>query len=215
MAGAVVSAIRSGDDVLRQLRERVSATQARTSAQEAETARIRKEVAAALHGTVQSQLLASAAGLNQPRIAELMTRSPQEGLEAALSSIDAATSSTIDIAERLERIERSWGSLMKVTITGVEHAQGTGHDKAVIRVVEEALANAYRHGHAGIVDVSIAMDGNTVMIRVIDDGDGLPTEIRPGLGSAVLESLAPGTWSLTRSSSDRTVLDVVLSGTRD
>jgi signal transduction histidine kinase len=210
MAGAVVSAIRSGDDVLRQLRERVSATQARTSAQEAETARIRKEVAAALHGTVQSQLLASAAGLHQPRIAELMTRSPQEGLEAALSSIDAATASTLDIGERLERIERSWGSLMQVTITGVEYAQGSGHEKSVIRVVEEALANAYRHGHAGIVDVSIAMNGNTVMIRVVDDGDGLPAEVRPGLGSAVLESLAPGAWSLTEVPEGHTMLSVEL-----
>jgi len=210
MAGAVVSAIRSGDDVLRQLRERVSATQARTSAQEAETARIRKEVAAALHGTVQSQLLASAAGLNQPRIAELMTRSPQEGLEAALSSIDAATSSTIDIAERLERIERSWGSLMQVTTTGVEYAQGSGHEKSVIRVVEEALANAYRHGHAGIVEVSIAVNRNTVMIRVVDDGDGLPVEVRPGLGSAVLESLAPGAWSLTEVPEGHTMLSVEL-----
>ena len=210
MAGAVVSAVRSGDEVLRQLRDRVSVTQARTSAQEAETARIRKEVAAALHGTVQSQLLASAAGLNQPRIAELMTRSPQEGLEAALSAIDATTGASFDVAERLARIERSWGSLMRVRITGAEQVQGSGHDKAVVRIVEEALANAYRHGHAGIAEVSLAASAAGVRIRVLDDGDGPATDTRPGLGSAVLESIAPGEWSLSRTTDQRTVLDVLL-----
>lgn len=210
MAGVAVSAVRSGDEVIRQLRDRVSMTQVRTAAQETETARIRKEVAAALHGTLQSQLLASAAGMNQPRIAELMTRSPQEGLEAALASIDAATESTIDMTARLERIQRSWGSLMQVSITGVEHVQGSGHEKSVIRVVEEALANAYRHGHAGTIEITMSAGGDGVGIRVIDDGDGPPGEIRPGLGSALLESLAPGRWTLTRSSDERTVLAVEL-----
>lgn len=210
MAGVAVSAVRSGDEVIQQLRDRVTTTQARTAAQEAETARIRKEVATALHGTVQSQLLASAAGMNQPRIAELMTRSPQEGLEAALSAIETADAGVIDVVERLERISSSWGSLMQVSITGVESVQGSGQEKSVIRVVEEALANAYRHGHAGIVDASISASEIGVVIRIVDDGDGPPAEIRPGLGSALLESLAPGAWSLVRSTNDRTMLSVEL-----
>lgn len=210
MAGAVVSAIRSGDDVLRQLRDRVSATQARTTAQEAETARIRKEVASALHGTVQSQLLAAAAGISQPRIADLMTRSPEEGLEAALSSVDAATSSDVDVVERLERIERSWGSLMQVEIRGVENARGSDSEKAVIRIVEEGLANAYRHGRASHVDVGISREVTGLRIRVVDNGSGPNGTNQTGLGSALLESLAPGAWSLTRSDGHTTVLDVLL-----
>jgi len=99
---------------------------------------------------------------------------------------------------------------MQVSITGVEHAQASGHAKAVVRVVEEGLANAYRHGHAGSVEVSIAASADGVRIRVLDDGDGPPADIRPGLGSAVLESLAPAEWSLARTSDRRTVLDVLL-----
>jgi len=211
MAGAVVSAIRSGDDVLRQLRDRVSVTQARTAAQEAETARIRKEVASALHGTVQSQLLAAAAGMSQPRIAELMTRNPEEGLEAALASVEAATSSDVDVMERLQRIERSWGSLMQVEVRGMENAHGSNSGKAVIRIVEEGLANAYRHGRASEVTVGISREATGLRIRVVDNGSGPSDTKQTGLGSALLESLAPGAWSLTRGDGRTTVLDVLLS----
>ena len=155
MVGAVVSAIRSGDDVVARLRQRVATEVTRAAAEEVETARIRKEVAAALHGTVQSQLLAAAAGLNQPRIAQLMRSSPQEGLEAALASVDSTLTTDTDITEHIARIRRSWGSLVQLSMVGLEAAQTRDEVVAVTRVIEEALANAYRHGNASTVDVSV------------------------------------------------------------
>lgn len=211
MVGAVVSAIRSGDDVVARLRKRVAADQARAAAEEVETARIRKEVAAALHGTVQSQLLAAAAGLNQPRIAQLMRSRPQEGLEAALASVDSTLATDADVTEHMARIRRSWGSLMQVSMVGLEEAQSRDEVIAVTRVIEEALTNAYRHGNASTVDVSVTRDEAGLRVMVIDDGHGPIEDSEPGLGSAVLESLAPGAWTLIRSKDQRTILEVVLA----
>ena len=56
----------------------------------------------------------------------------------------------------------------------------------------------------------MAASADGVRVRVLDDGDGPAADIRPGLGSAVLESLAPGEWSLARTTDQRTVLDVLL-----
>ena len=210
MVGGVVSAVRSGDEVVDRLRKRVAADQAKAAAEAVETARIRKEVASALHGTVQSQLLAAAAGLNQPRIAQLMNRNPREGLEAALAAVDGFDATTTDISAHISRIHRSWGSLVQLSMCGLDEARQPGETKAVIRIVEEALANAYRHGGASQVDVEVTRESDGLRVLVIDDGCGASDDSQPGLGSAVLESLAPGAWSLSRADDDRTVLDVLL-----
>jgi signal transduction histidine kinase len=210
MVGAVVSAIRSGDEVVARLRERVADDQAKAAALEFETARIRKDVAAALHGSVQSQLLAAAAGLSQPHIAQLMTRTTGDGLQEALASVEQAITNPMELDERMKRIRRSWGSLVQLTMTGLEVPQTANERHAVSQVVEEAIANSYRHGGASEVGVTVTRDSTGLRIRVIDNGSGLRDDARPGLGSAVLESLAPGAWSLTRADNHTTVLDVLL-----
>lgn len=205
MAGGAVSAVRSGDEVIRRLRKRVAANQAAAAAQEVEISRIRREVAAALHGTVQSQLLAAAAGLSQPRIAHLMDRDPGEGLEQALASVTTGGSSSTGADAEVSRITRSWGSLMDIRIAGVEALASSSHAEAAVRVIEEGLSNAFRHGHASAVDVSITREESGLCISVIDDGDGPPAVPSSGLGTSLLESISPGAWSLTRSD-DRTIL---------
>ena len=54
----------------------------------------------------------------------------------------------------------------------VEPAHGAKHE--LLRILGEALANAVRHGQAANVAVSLARDGDTQVLRVRDDGVGLP-----------------------------------------
>lgn len=210
MAGGAVSAVRSGDDVVRRLRARVATNQTAAQAQEAEIARIRKEVATALHGTVQSQLLAAAAGLNQPRIAHLMERDPAAGLEQALASVTAGENAATPVDVQIARIMTSWGSLMDIQVVGIDELAASPQAEAAVRVIEEGLSNAFRHGHASAVDVTITRHDAGLLVSVIDDGDGPPVTLTSGLGTSVLESIAPGAWSLTRTDG-RTVLDVQLT----
>lgn len=60
----------------------------------------------------------------------------------------------------------------------------------VLAVLREALANVARHAGARRVDVEVAADADLVL-RVLDDGNGLPGQRRPGgKGLANMEARA-------------------------
>ncbi|QFR01984.1 hypothetical protein F9278_43940 [Streptomyces phaeolivaceus] len=55
---------------------------------------------------------------------------------------------------------------------------------SVHRIVQEALTNALRHGHARSAEVTVRRQrwGNAVLVRVVDGGAGPPPRYRPGRG---------------------------------
>ncbi|MDX3727085.1 sensor histidine kinase [Streptomyces caniscabiei] len=55
---------------------------------------------------------------------------------------------------------------------------------SVHRIVQEALTNALRHGHARSAEVTVRRQrrGNAVLVTVVDGGAGPPPEYRPGRG---------------------------------
>ncbi|WP_216587442.1 sensor histidine kinase [Streptomyces brasiliscabiei] len=55
---------------------------------------------------------------------------------------------------------------------------------SVHRIVQEALTNALRHGHAPSAEVTVRRQrwGNAVLVRVVDGGEGPPPAYRPGRG---------------------------------
>jgi two-component sensor histidine kinase len=62
--------------------------------------------------------------------------------------------------------------------------------------IEEALANAYRHGQATKVSVLLnPLDSQLLECTITDNGVGLSGYKRDGLGSALFEAIAPGNWS--------------------
>jgi len=68
----------------------------------------------------------------------------------------------------------------------------------VFRIVEQAAANAVIHGHASEVNVHLTSDRKHVKLRIQDNGCGLPADLKPGSGTAIIESwveMLRGTWS--------------------
>jgi signal transduction histidine kinase len=61
-----------------------------------------------------------------------------------------------------------------------------GERLLVARVVEEAIGNALRHGHASGIAVSVGLDGDRLAIAVADDGCGLAGQPHDGSGLARL-----------------------------
>jgi signal transduction histidine kinase len=63
---------------------------------------------------------------------------------------------------------------------------------AAYRIVTEALTNTVRHAHADncAVEVSLSEDGATLHLRVDDDGAGLPSGWRLGVGTASMRERA-------------------------
>jgi len=70
----------------------------------------------------------------------------------------------------------------------VDHVNGTplpaALEVAAYRIATEALANVARHTHASHVRVNVSVDDQPPALRVevIDDGPGLPTDMRLGVG---------------------------------
>jgi signal transduction histidine kinase len=52
----------------------------------------------------------------------------------------------------------------------------------VSRIIQEALTNARRHSGGDKVSVSLAMDGDDLLVEVSDDGHGFGPETPPGVG---------------------------------
>jgi signal transduction histidine kinase len=53
--------------------------------------------------------------------------------------------------------------------------------EALVRVAQEAVTNAVRHGRAGSIDIAVARDTGAVVLTVANDGDA-PVGMRPGNG---------------------------------
>jgi signal transduction histidine kinase len=50
------------------------------------------------------------------------------------------------------------------------------------RIIQEALTNALRHGHAGAAHVTVHHTPTLLDLEVNDDGRGVPQGYRPGRG---------------------------------
>ena len=107
------------------------------------------------------------------------SRHEREGLEAALRRIVRGFASrtgleaTVDVQVPVDAISAA-----------VQHA--------VFRVTQEALTNVYRHAQATKVAVSLASRDGSLMLRVADDGRGLPHPESTNTGEAPLGVGIPG-----------------------
>lgn len=207
-SGIVISAVRSGDSVVNQLREAVGDQQVAMAAERAETARIQQELATILHGSVQSRLLAAAAIIRQPGPLMGDERDAREALQGVLSVMHRKLDEERSLADDVAETVGAWIPLMQVTVIGSDTKVQPATQSAIVQVIEEGLSNAYRHGGASKVRVVVEPEGNCAWIRIEDNGSGVPTHSSPGLGSALLDSLAPGAWSLRRTADGWTVLQV-------
>lgn len=194
--GMVITAVRSGEDILDQLEAEIREEEIEAALAEKERQRVQREVAETIH-RLQSRVLVA-------------RTSAEEGLSLSVSELLVDPLAGLEPTEQIAVIVGKWGKLLSVKIESLPPDISAAESDVVRRIVDEGIANAYRHGHASSVDVSISRDSDGIEIRVMDDGIGPPAEHRPGLGSAVLESLAPGAWSLFRTPDHRTVLAVEL-----
>lgn len=183
--GFVVAALQSSEDVLDDLRAMVDDDAIAALASHDERERLRRELATRLHGTVQSRLLAAQAVARDGVLAEEAVR--------GLVSL-GERSSVRALGERMRDLVRPWASLLAVSVD-VDEGLDPGFDDAIVRIVEDALTNAFRHGQAMRVEVAVVADERGCVVSVVDDGVGVPADARPGMGSAVLDSLASEAWT--------------------
>jgi hypothetical protein len=179
------SAVSSGEEVLERLRGSIDAADVTTRALEVERDQILRELAEQLHGSVHSPLVTRFA-------LAVDERSIHDQVGEAVASLGRLTVD-VPLQERLLELATSWDGLVDIE---VEVSGGNAHGRDVERVVKEAIANAYRHGHATSISVRIRDAAGSVEVFVEDDGVGLSPTVSPGLGSRLFDTL--GEWAIDR-----------------
>lgn len=206
-AGAVVS----GERMLAGLSRDIDDDEVRVRALEAESARMTRELAARLHGSMHSPIVTRAALLAGAQAGEGVR-------ERLLDSVGRITLPAPDTAqaagpsEAVLQVIEPWRPLVGIHVevepAAASAAWSTLDLRSLERLVEEAVANAYRHGGATMIEIRLAASDDAVTLSVVDDGSGLPAAAVPGLGMRLLESVAPGGWSLGSGLDGRTRLVV-------
>ena len=74
-----------------------------------------------------------------------------------------------------------------VTLSGQSLRHAETHERALLRVCQEAVSNVIRHAEARRVKVSVSVDAERVQLRVADDGRGVAPGAPRGLGLASME----------------------------
>lgn len=208
------------DDVARTFQSDIDreAVQLMTTSRQA--AQVARESARILHGTVQTRLIACAVAIeqaaesNDTEAYRVALHEAQQILRAPVPGVERAHTT---MAEEVQRKVGLWEGLcsIRVEIDPDVAAMPGRRARDVGRVVEEGLSNAIRHGGAKEIAVRVtegqvgrAPGGDGVAVVIEDNGSG-PGNGKPGLGSALLDSVS-GTWELGATDSGAR-LHVVLS----
>ena len=166
-----------------------------------EIAAVSRQWAQYIHGNLQSRLLAAAA---------VLERSSEEidiGLkELAIAEATKIMSGDFEAPEFANRslteevyfqVER-WKDLIEIEINCLiaKDPDWLPTDQFGA-LVEEAITNAFRHGHATKVVISIHQENDWELeCNITDNGIGGASNHPAGLGSSIFDSVARGNWSL-------------------
>jgi signal transduction histidine kinase len=113
------------------------------------------------------------------------TRLARESLSEARRSVDALRPEPLEggrLSEALAGVAERWSGLngipVEVTTTGTARPIDPEAEFALLRAVQEALANVARHAHATRVGLTISYMENEVAVDVRDDGVGFDPVLR-------------------------------------
>ncbi len=187
----------SQEDLVESLRTTVDASEAEAIARNHELVRASRTLARYVHGTLQSRLLASALAIEQaerdgdPAAFDAALQQARE----ALSLPDAFAAPATDLAAALQTTVDLWQGFAAITIEVPVPAPTVDPETVadLCRVVEEAVANAMRHGDATTITVAVTATDERLDVVVTDDGTG-PHGGGPGLGTTLFD--VTGAWSL-------------------
>jgi signal transduction histidine kinase len=169
---------------------------------------VRRRLAFVLHGSLQGALHAAALRVGEGAALDAEEAGRiRDDVAAALTQLDAPREANGECLARaaLDELTEVWRGRRRVInqwAPGVDEVlkRDSDADEAVAEVVREAVNNAFRHGSATTVRVEVSFPADMpraqpacVVICVRDDGRGCDGEVRPGMGTALMDDLCR-TW---------------------
>jgi NarL family two-component system sensor histidine kinase LiaS len=185
------------DNMASQLRRLLVERQALAVAEE------RNRLARDLHDSVKQQLFAVTMLVGSARLdvrdlpdtertlsdAEQIARRAQQELTALIGALRPAALAGKSLSAAVQELCREWSERTGVPVSVQAQADLSpprAADQELFRVVEEALSNIARHSGATQAWVSITLDGETVTLRVEDNGRGFDAgEVERETGNGV------------------------------
>lgn len=199
LTAIVMGALRRGETILTEMHLAVDAASVETLAQEEQRRRVVLEVAATLHGTLQGRL----ASLPDPDTAGEAVRET-----LALLQSRALINSETTVREVAQSALDPWQSLVAIRLDAPDDSISAHVAQAVGDVLEECVANAFRHGRASEITCAVELQQRHVRVHVEDNGrGGSVPEGDPGLGSRILDRSS--TWTRTYGPEGTTVVALV------
>ncbi|GCD18735.1 two-component sensor histidine kinase [Cellulomonas algicola] len=189
-------------DELTAAREHLAAAE-RDRAVAAERERLAREVHDTLaQGFTAVELLLRSArqavGSDDTRAADLVDTARQTALDnlaearrfvRALSPVDLADSSLPDALGRVAARTDDQGLRVAIRVEGAARPLAVPVETTLLRVAQSALANVHQHAHARRADVTLTYLEDTVLLDVVDDGDGFDLGAPPAGGGFGLPAM--------------------------
>lgn len=183
---------------LRALDVSISAAELRREVLVEQEARLRREIAIALHGTVGANLTAATMRLRQA-IDRGDVDAAAEALAESRRLLDVDLHTLLlrqhsDVRAALAELSDQWFGLVQITVEVEPDVElSPASTQAVMDVVTEGISNAVGHGGATAIEVCVSQCAGGVRV-VLDDDGHIPGGGNPGLGSRMLDEHARGRW---------------------
>jgi signal transduction histidine kinase len=199
LVSAVGAVFGETSERIHRLEEQVVAREVDALVANREIARASRDVAQHVHGTLQSHLLATAFAIERAADSGDDAAFQRAIADARVALEDGAVRRVAprDLADELDHVASLWRGFVDVTVEidpALPHLpSATVAD--IARIAGEAVANARKHGLARHARIVVSPGTSGVVVTVTDDGAGLQGGV-PGMGSAWLDFIAPGGWTL-------------------
>ena len=172
-----------------------------------------QELGVFLHHSIQSELSALALQLGvaaNSADAQLRVDARAAALERLIRIQETTPpwSTSLPGPDRIHEVVKSWEGIASIEVSLPPTEEGRPDQwKLVSQAIEESIANSIRAGHADRIRISVTAGAGTLLLEVADNGhESVDHDHRePGLGTAWLNSVAPGMWSLQRGESGSTL----------
>ncbi|MFG1856180.1 sensor histidine kinase [Actinomadura geliboluensis] len=154
-------------------------------AREAGVSDERRRLAAEIHDTIAQGLAGIITQLQAAEDSEHVRRATdlaRASLREARRSVQDLAPADLEHGTLPEALKKAAEGRARFTVTGTVEPLHDELEAALLRIAQEALANAARHAHAERVGVTLSYMDDEVTLDVRDDGRGFAVAARPSGG---------------------------------
>lgn len=201
LAGVSTAIARNREAILAALRHRRDRTSVHQLQVESQLLGVAHELAATLHGSSRSNFMAAV--LRLEAVLDRGDRAAAFDLVEELGNAILAAEDSLDalppavIVADLDTVIENWRSVCGIAVDGSWHDVPQHLIPDLHTVVVEAISDAMRHGDCAHIAITVRSSATSVALTVVNDGRQVQLQApgHAGLGTALLDRLAPGDWS--------------------